>query len=412
MVNLMKFWAPIFHIYQPPTQDYEILKKINEECYIPFLNVIKNSPNAKITLNINGVLIELLKKYDMENTINLICELVNQGKVEIMGTAMYHPILPLIPEKEAIRQITLNEEINEMIFKDNWKHEGFFPPELAISENVLKIITYEGYQWVLTPGISCTEEWPIDQIYQTEDHLYIFFRDDIISNEIAFNKIEAEEFVKKIDTVFEDKAQDYYIVTATDGETFGHHYKNYEKLFLEKTFKLIEQNPNIKIVFVSELINYFPITKITHPLASSWSTTLADLKLNIPYPLWKHPNNPIHRVQSRMFKNLDELIHICDEVAARKPDNKEFLKKYETTRFFYDKSLYSCQMWWANIRVSWDPILIIKGSNLMLQAALESQLALLELNILEGETPFEQFIENYYKLLQEIVRETQNIKNI
>ncbi|MHA1339397.1 MAG: hypothetical protein ACTSRZ_04185 [Promethearchaeota archaeon] len=408
----MKFWAPILHIYQPPTQDYAVLKKINEESYIPLLNVIKNAPNAKVTLNVNGVLLELLLEYNLNETIDLMVELIKEGKIQIMGTAMYHPILPLIPEKETIRQIGLNEEINEKIFKEHWQHQGFFPPELAISDNILKIIIYEGYQWVLAPGISCNDEWPIDQIYQTEDHLCVFFRDDITSNEIAFKKITAEEFVEKVDTLFEDKAENYYMVTAMDGETFGHHHKNYEKSFLEKAFKLINENAEIKIVFVSELIDYFPITKTVKPTAASWSTSPKDLKLNIPYPLWKHPNNPIHKAQYRMMRALDELIGFCDDLASMRSENDEFIEKYRSARYFYDRSLYSCQMWWASVRVAWNPLLIIKGANLMAQAALAAQVALVSLNILDGADAFEQFSEQYHKLFLDLSRESQNIKSL
>jgi len=59
---MTSFWAPILHIYQPPTQELEILRRINKECYIPLFSIIEKFDISKFCLNINGVLIELLRE--------------------------------------------------------------------------------------------------------------------------------------------------------------------------------------------------------------------------------------------------------------------------------------------------------------------------------------------------------------
>ena len=60
------YWAPLLHIYQPPTQDIKILRVINKECYKPLFSILEQQDNAKFTLNINGVLIEMLYDYVSE----------------------------------------------------------------------------------------------------------------------------------------------------------------------------------------------------------------------------------------------------------------------------------------------------------------------------------------------------------
>ena len=141
------YWAPLIHIYQPPTQKIDILKQIDEECYKPLFNELKRYDNTKFCLNINGVLIELLNKYGMSDTLDLIRDLVGENKIEILGTAKFHPILPLIPKKEVKRQIRLNEEINREVFGKGWIKRGFFLPEMAISSQVAKIVKEFGYEW-------------------------------------------------------------------------------------------------------------------------------------------------------------------------------------------------------------------------------------------------------------------------
>ncbi|MHA1781958.1 MAG: hypothetical protein ACTSUL_00880, partial [Promethearchaeota archaeon] len=86
------YWAPLLHFYQPPTQEMSVLKKINDECYDPFLKMLKQLEIGKFSLNINGVLTESLVEH-FPKTIELLKDLLSENKIEILGTGMYHPIL-------------------------------------------------------------------------------------------------------------------------------------------------------------------------------------------------------------------------------------------------------------------------------------------------------------------------------
>ena len=92
--------------------------------------------------------------------------------------------------------------------------------------------------------------------------------------------------------------------------------------------------------------------------------------------------------------------------------NPEFILKYQTARYFYDRGIYSCPMWWASLRPSWDPILIHKGANMMLLSGMNAQLALISIGASEGDEVYDRFIDYYHKLLSEIVRQTANLKNL
>ncbi|MCP4761994.1 MAG: hypothetical protein GY870_09435 [archaeon] len=408
----MKYWAPLLHIYQPPTQDVEVLRRIDEECYKPMFEMLKRNDFTRITLNINGVLIDLLNEYGLQDTVEMLIKLVDKGIVEIVGTAKYHPLLPLIQEKEIVRQIELNEDTNKEIFgkTKQWLKKGFFPPEMAISGKVLEKIKQKGYDWVIASGAACSAEWPFDKIYKTKSNLKVVFRDDVISNEISFEKIGPKQFIEKIINMY-DKKSDSYIVTAMDGETFGHHIPNYEKSFLEKAIQFGNKEPNLQCVFISELMNIFPSDdEFIVPKASSWSTLQGDLSFNVPYPLWKHPNNPVHKQQYRMLRALDELINLCDEFQNN--ENPVFKLKYETARYFYDKGIYSCPMWWASMRPSWDPTLIEKGAHMLLLSALNAQVALINIRISDGDEAFDRFIDYHHKLLGELTKQTANLLNV
>ena len=184
------YWAPLLHIYQPPTQEIEILRRIDKECYKPLFSMMDKYDNAKFCLNINGCLIELLYEFGLGDTVDLLKNLVSESKIEIVGTAKYHPILPIIPKKEVYHQIGMNEEINKKEFGKVWQRNGFFPPELAISSKITKIIREIGYKWVVMSGVACPVDWPYDKIYCSPNGLQLFFRDDVISNKISFKNIK------------------------------------------------------------------------------------------------------------------------------------------------------------------------------------------------------------------------------
>lgn len=406
------YWAPLLHIYQPSTQDLDILRKINEECYKPLFKMIGEYDNAKICLNINGVLVDLFYEFGLGETMDLLKKLVSENKIEIVGTAKYHPILPLIPRKEIYHQIKMNEEINQKEFGNFWAKKGFFPPEMAISSTVAKIIREIGYKWVIMSGIACPVDWSYDKIYLSPNGLQLYFRDDILSNKISFKSITAKEFVDTLKIMFlplkkEEKQdnvknKDRYIVTAMDGETFGHHIKDYEKTFLGKALELIQKDDNIKTVFISELDRFFPLSeKKIVPRDSSWSTSYEDILAENPYPLWKHPENTIHKYYWKIVHSLDNLMQLLSNLDLN--ENYEVKNYYNTAKWFFDRGLYSCPLWWANpIQGMWSPNLIYKGLELLLKSALNAQLALVQAGRDDGDGYFDSISYYHGLLLMEI----------
>ncbi len=408
------------HIYQPPTQDFTILSRIDNECYKPLFSLLEEYENAKFCVNINGVLIELFYKFGLSDTMELLKNLVSESKIEIMGTAKYHPILPLIPEKETQHQIQMNEEMNRREF-GRWERKGFFPPEMAISGGVAKYIRKLGYKWVIMSGIACPVDWPYDQIYCSPNGLQLFFRDDILSNKIAFKSIKPKEFVKTIKGIFQPEKKektkatkeiDRYVITAMDAETFGHHIKNYEKTFLKKVLDLIYEEEKINMLFISELDQHFPISdKKIIPRESSWSTTYEDIQAGIPYPLWKHPGNNVHKYYWKLMKSLNNLMNLADKIDLTL--DWEVENYYNTARYFYDQGIYSCPVWWSNPQSGiWSPNLIYKGVELLMRATLNAQMALVHVGKSDlGEGYFDSISYYHGLLLMELYNITKrNLK--
>ncbi len=407
------YWAPFLHIYQPIWQRPDILKQIDAECYRPLFHVIDESPNARVTININGVLIDLLYAHNLGETVDLLKKIVADGKVEVVGTAKYHPLMPLLPPEENRHQIELNETTITASLGNRWARKGFFPPEMAISPEVLKTIQQAGYKWVIGSGIACADSWPYDVVHKTSSGLCMFYRDDYISNDVSFNRIDAKGFVAKIHGMYKN---DSYIITAQDGETFGHHIKHAERTFLKTAFDLVAHSSNIEICFISDLINKFPAKTCKPPRPSSWSTNMQDIENEVYYPLWKNPDNPVHKIQYKLLSRVNKLIQILETT----PDpnlngngnnngnsngnscgrlNAEYQDYKKTARYFYDTGISSCSFWWASMRPMWSPNLIINGAELLIKAAVNARLALVKVKNIESQELLEEISMYYSQLL-------------
>ena len=390
----MIYWAPFLHFYQPSTQFHAILKKVTNESYRPLLKMFLEHPYAKVTINICGVLTELLNNHGAEDVIADIKKLALNNQLEFVDSGKYHPILPLISQKERKRQIELNHKANKFFFGNAYKVRGFFPPEMCYSDEVGHLVASMGYDWILLSGIACSDKWPlnfISSIPAGSSSLKVFFRDDVLSNKISFRNIGSAGFLREIVSLTKGE-KDAYIITAMDAETFGHHIRNWEKLFLKKVYETIDaientcrhgnikqktdltgaykkiffglkETPHIQVLTISELINKMPTKKTKVPRPSSWSSTKEDIVKNDYYPLWKGIKSQIHELQ---WEHVGMCFEMVDNALSQKKSNEQSKRFAVIARGLMDKAIYSCQFWWANKeRGTWDINLINKG--LMLQ---------------------------------------------
>ena len=382
----MIYWAQLLHFYQPPTQVPSMLKKICDESYRPLLRVFEEYPNARVTINFNGVLTDMLIDCGHKDVIEGLRSLAENGQLEFTGTGKYHPILPLIPREEVKRQIDLNTQTNRRFFGNAYTPQGFFPPEMCYSQGILQPIIKSGYRWIILSGIACPADWPLDIIYRAEcdrQEIAVFFRDDVLSNRISFQDLEAKEFVAHLEE-WQGKRENIYVVTAMDAETYGHHIQGWERTFLAKVYEELEPPTEpleeakqakalagqhaalltnneaaakIQMVTVSQLIDLFPQGQTIEPKPSSWSTTADDMKAGNYYPLWQDKKNEVHRLQWEHLGICIELVNKALECA----DNEESRHSATIARGLLDRAEHSCQMWWASNRPMWDINLIHMG---------------------------------------------------
>jgi len=353
-------WANFLHIYQPPTQFPVMLRQIAEQSYFELTALLRTNPKAKITLNINGSLTEQLETQGLGLLLEQIKELADRGQIEFTGSAKYHPILPKLPKEEIKRQIELNTETNRKFFGNFWKPQGFFPPEMAYSQDVAEVVTQSGFKWMILseygfpPDISTRPDNSV--IYSHKGlPLKLFFRDHQTSIDLAFGKIwSATDFM----TMVERETQPgQYLLTAMDGETFGHHRPGLEKVLAE-----IYAHPATDSKLVSELLDIYPKGPEVEPLPSSWGLEEEDLKRGYPYPRWDYPGNSIH---SRQWELVNLAIKSVWAIAKTDPG-------YQAMREKLDRALHSDQFWWAGGRPNWHFRMVEMGGRMLKDIVQES----------------------------------------
>ncbi len=333
----------ILHAYQPITQTKEVLERIIEKCYKPFFESLLANPSVKISLNIAGCLLEKLTM-EYPEIVKLIEKAKDNNQIELMGSAFYHPILPLTRPEDQSYQIQKQNIAVTGIFGTS--PTTFFPPELALNPESIPLIIDEGFKIIVSAANSLNLTY--GGIYQLDDgrKIFIIKRNKIISNNISFDyyKRNTEKLEKEISRNY--KLDKLPVVLAMDLETFGEHHSNYYKFFFEIAQK-------VSTITLTEFqINYNISTPIDFLYFTSWSTSDEDYQQRNHLPLWNDPDNSVHQLLLEHMKLLEK--------TKEKIENVSWMDEYQAAH-------YSCQFWWASgLTIEhgfWSEELILVGLN-------------------------------------------------
>lgn len=324
----------LLHLYQPWWQGEEVLERISAECYQPLFQLINSHDKKLLTLNIQWALIEQLEKRGIGDVMSLMKKALADDKIELVTTAAYHPILPLISPEMAERQIRCDSEMKEErgIVPNS---SGFYLPELAYDQGVIPTLKKFGVTWTVTDDVPFVARYgwaPFDRIVAVNG-VRVFLRSGLWSNLIAMEKISWPDFKMRFPGEIRrwTRGKDCYVVLAMDGETFGHHHKKLLSDFLEPLLETFGDNERegVKIEPLGNIFRAFPKVSGYVP-PGSWSTSPVDCAKGDYFPLWRSPQNPVHET----MWEISNLAVSCLDKNLR--HDLEILKCQT-----------SCQFWWV-----------------------------------------------------------------
>lgn len=326
------------HLHQPPTQYPEVVTRVTQESYQRIFELLNTFPQAKLTLNISASLSQQLSP----ELIGLVKTARERAQIELTQTAAYHPLLVYLSTNEVRRQIQLNAQISRKIFGFEFG-PGFFPPEMAVNDEVLSLIAESGCGWVVVDERALADRDLNHLVFLHPIGLKLIRRHWRLSTAVAFSQIRHVG-----DLLLRAKTSNLEaVVLAMDGETFGHHRP--EQMEFLSQFLALTPDSGHQLLTLSELINQssaFPVEGIKF---SSWGDS---------FDRWQNPQNPVHQLQWQLY-NL--ALKAVSESSGQGEST-------ERARGLLDKGLHSDQFWWAAKNPCWHYPMLERGAKLLLEA--------------------------------------------
>lgn len=353
-------WAIFLHFYQPPNQKSEILTAVVSQSYRPILAILKKNPTGRLTINLDGCLVDQLLWFGFKDVIADLKELIQKGQVELVSSVKYHAFLPFIPEFEIIRRIKAGFLTNQKIFGENWNSGGFFPNELAVNPKIVKVAKKLGFSYLLADEISLNgkiEGVKSEKLYE-DGGIKIFFANREISTQLRAN---AQLTFEDLTTLISRQNGESYLVSANDAEVFGHHYRGREEI-LAKIIK--EQGSKWQLVTLGELLTKTEKVVKISVKKGSWETTSQDLQEGLPFSLWYNPKNLLQKLYWQLaWLVIDYFSH----VPSKEKSDPGFA--WHSARGHLDRGLASCYPFWASCRPWWNPDMVIAGAEELVRVA-------------------------------------------
>ncbi len=343
------YWANFLHFYQPVGQQPDILEAVVVQSYRPILRALQAHKKVRLTLNINGALLDLLDQRQYRDLIDTLKELVKEGRLELTSSAKFHALLPFLEEKEIVRQIETNNETLHFYFDHDYRPIGFFPPEMGYDERLPRIVESLGFKWMILDEIAKsgkTQTVDYHKLYKIKGtDLLAFFRERRASNLIMSAIVRSYGSLEE--AMGKDFSSNRYLITGMDGETFGHHRPGLEKMLFE-----MFESPDFELVQVSDLPKYYKDTEEVEPVKSTWASSEEDIERGVQFLSWKDPQNEIHAWQWELVNLTLQSVH----------DLKENHAAYADIRARMDAALASDHFWWASAKPWWSLEEIERGA--------------------------------------------------
>jgi len=253
------------HNHQPVGNFGGVLEEAYARCYSPFLEMLDKHPTIRIALHHSGCLLEWIEDHHA-GYIDRLAALVERGQVEILGGGFYEPILPSVPEDDALEQLELmNQWAKKRLgaeIRGIWLTERIWEPSLPVLLRKAGIaytivdeshFRYAGINKDKMIGYYSTERWG--------DTTLIFPIDKVLRYKIPFDSPENNvAYLRAI----AKRVQNPVVTYADDGEKFGVWPETYEwvygKRWLEKFFTALEKANDIEMALYGEVIDSDPPT--------------------------------------------------------------------------------------------------------------------------------------------------------
>ena len=209
------------HVHQPVGNFDHVFAEHTRDVYLPLLKHLKDREFFPIMMHLSGPLLEWLES-SHSSYLDMVGELASAGKIEMLLSGYYEPILAALPREDRVEQITWMRDAIKSRFGVNarglWLTERVWEPELAadLSNAGVDYVLVDDRHFLVS-GFQRDQlhrPWRTEADGRTVDVLAI---DERLRYLIPFRPpSEIAEYVKELRANGHELA-----VFADDGEKFG-----------------------------------------------------------------------------------------------------------------------------------------------------------------------------------------------
>ncbi len=326
--------------YQQKTSNEKIVHKVAEKSYLPtnklLLELLNKYEDFKLSLSITGTAIEQFEKWSPE-TLQSFKDLVNTGKVEIIGETYHHSLAFFYSRREFEVQVDMHKKLVEKYFGQTPK--VFRNTELAYNNDLAYWADKAGYKGILSEGWDKVLGWRnSNYVYKPAytGNIKLLMKNYKLSDDIAFrfsNKnwqqypLTADKFIGWLKETGDGDIFNLFM----DYETFGEHQWSDSGIFEFLKFmpdKWLEDERHT-FMTISEAIDNFEVKdEVDVPQTITWADTERDLSAWLGNSMQQQAIQNLYSIESKIRATGD--LELMDD-----------WRKLQTSDHFY----YMCTKW-------------------------------------------------------------------
>lgn len=211
------------HNHQPVGNFENVFREAFEKCYDPFLEFLEGHPHLRVCLHYSGCLFDWFEAREKQ-FLKRLARLVRLNQVEILGGGYYEPILPLIPEPDAVQQLNF---MNGYLRKNFGRTpKGFWLTERVWEQKIPRLAAKAGLEYTALDdthfNLAGLPESQIKNFFITEEEgapLHLFPIPKFLRYSIPFR--EPHETIEYLKKVAQENHTPAVVTYADDGEKFG-----------------------------------------------------------------------------------------------------------------------------------------------------------------------------------------------
>ncbi len=136
----------VLHNHQPVGNFGHVFEDAFARCYRPVVELMAQFPSVSVGLHFTGPLLEWIAK-EQEPFVQKVRELVEEGRVEILGGGFYEPILSVLPDQDARGQVHMMADFCEHNF--GVRPEGIWLAERVWDPDLPRVLAPSGVRYTL-----------------------------------------------------------------------------------------------------------------------------------------------------------------------------------------------------------------------------------------------------------------------